>query len=181
VCDSLEEIDLSRIGLGSKGVIEIGYGVKASQSIKTVILRGNPRGWGGFSDINFVKAVTDSNLLRLDLSENHLDFSTMNLYKTHSKGRNLSVIDHGNYLFEEALNTLTHGIGAVLAFFGSIILLYQAYGQSRRVFYSSLIYSFTAVFLYSSSSIYHSSFANKSLSNVLGILGNYLDHFHYMS
>jgi len=169
LCDSLKELDLSGVGLGSKGVLEIGLGIKHSQSIQMARLRGNPRGFAGFANPKVIKAVTDSDLLCLDISENHLDYSILKLYHKNKKP-SLLIVDHGNHLWEESLNTLTHAIGSLFSIVGSWVLLWNAYGQSRRKFYASLLYSFTVIFLFSSSAIYHSAYANKYLSDILHIL-----------
>lgn len=80
------------------------------------------------------------------------------------------LVDHGSHPFEEALNTLTHGVGFLLACLGSIVLLHNAYDSTRTIYYACCIYSFTLLFLYLSSSVYHSFYANKFWTDVLKIL-----------
>lgn len=43
LCSDLELVDLTNVGLGSKGVIEVANGVTKSSSLHTLVLRQNPR------------------------------------------------------------------------------------------------------------------------------------------
>lgn len=56
---------------------------------------------------------------------------------------------------EERLNVLTHGIGAVIAWIASAILLYQHNHLSSFAWLSLLVYCFGLVFVLSSSTLYH--------------------------
>ena len=49
ICTGLEVVDLTNVGLGSKGVIEVGYGIAKSKSVRKVSLRRNPRVSGSSS------------------------------------------------------------------------------------------------------------------------------------
>mmetsp|Transcript_13288 Transcript_13288/g.15543 ORF Transcript_13288/g.15543 Transcript_13288/m.15543 type:complete len:441 (+) Transcript_13288:127-1449(+) len=167
--DALLELDVSGIGLGSKGVLEIMYGVSQSRSLSVVRLSKNPRGFAGFADPRFAKAISVSHLQVLDVSENHLDWHSLKLLRK-VKPPQLILVDNGNHIWEESLNTLTHGLGAAFALMGSWVMLWNAYGKSRRTFYAAMIYCFTSVFLFSSSAIYHSAYANKRMSWILHIL-----------
>lgn len=43
ICSALEVVDLTNVGIGSKGIKEIGYGIAKSRSVRQVNLRRNPR------------------------------------------------------------------------------------------------------------------------------------------
>lgn len=187
-------LDVTKAGFGYNGMMELSAGVKQSVSLKVLKLRGNPRAFHAFSKKVFVENIFACSTLEiLDISENNLDFSSVKLYlnqklKTGKKIKMLEsqislkteascvpqdqfqLVNHGNYLFEETLNTLTHAIGAGLGALASIVLLYNAFDKDRFTFYSCAIYCFTIVFLYASSSIYHSHFGNKRISDILEIL-----------
>ena len=104
-----------------------------------------------------------------DISSNLLEFKTLcALRKILPEGAEL--VDHGSHPFEEALNTLTHGVGFLLACIGAVVLLYNSYDSPRTVYYACCIYAFTLLFLYLSSTVYHSVYANKFWTDVLKIL-----------
>jgi len=66
-----------------------------------------------------------------------------------------------NFVWEEVLNSLTHGFGLLLAVVGSIFLLIKAFDQTESTFShkaSAIIYSFSLIFLYSSSLFFHAFF-----------------------
>ena len=75
-----------------------------------------------------------------------------------------------NYLsLEEFLNAITHGIGAVLAIVGLIVLVLQAYFNGGKWhFVSFLIYGVSLVLLYLASTLYH-SFKNEKIKGYLKI------------
>ena len=57
---------------------------------------------------------------------------------------------------EELLNTLTHGVGALLAIAGSVVMITFAFlNQNSASILSSFIYGLSLIMLYTSSTIYH--------------------------
>ena len=74
--------------------------------------------------------------------------------------RGLTLTTHGNYIFEEILNSVSHGVALLFAFVGAIILMTEAtesYSTDYH-FWGCLVFSFTLVFLFAVSTLYHSFF-----------------------
>lgn len=58
--------------------------------------------------------------------------------------------------FREPINTLTHGVGAILALVGLILLLYEAFlHESMSQIIAFSMFGFSMILLYTSSSLYH--------------------------
>lgn len=58
---------------------------------------------------------------------------------------------------EERLNVLTHSLGAILAFFGSICLLFKGFYLETSQWFSLWVYCFGLLFVLCSSSLYHNA------------------------
>jgi hemolysin III len=63
----------------------------------------------------------------------------------------------GNYVFEEIMNSLTHGLGFVASVVGTIQLMSVAAGPGTTPyhFWSCMIFSLSLMILYLSSTLYH--------------------------
>lgn len=68
-----------------------------------------------------------------------------------------SFLDSGNYVFEEIMNSLTHGLGFIASVVGTILLMSAAAapGTSPYHFWSCMIFSLSLMVLYLSSTLYH--------------------------
>lgn len=76
----------------------------------------------------------------------------------------------GNLVFQEVMNCITHGLGAVLAFVGSTTLSAAVRGSSQRHIVSCAVYSTSLVVLYTSSTLYHSFFSMRNTKWVFEVL-----------
>lgn len=62
-------------------------------------------------------------------------------------------------IHEELANQISHGIGLLLAFFGSIYLLFLAANSTiKYAFVACAVYCFSLVMVYTSSTLYHSAY-----------------------
>ncbi|RPG60640.1 MAG: hemolysin III family protein [Flavobacteriales bacterium TMED191] len=75
-------------------------------------------------------------------------------------------VDH-KYL-EELLNTISHGIAAIASILGFVILL-NSISNHQIILISTLLYSFSLIILYTSSTLYH-GVKNKKLKEIFRIL-----------
>ena len=75
----------------------------------------------------------------------------------------------GNFLKEEVFNSVTHGLGLLLSFLGSFILVNESSYHSTRCYISCIIYSFTLFFMYLSSTLYHSFSALPLVKSILKV------------
>lgn len=73
-------------------------------------------------------------------------------------------------LGEEIANAVSHGIGALLAVIGTVILIvYAAYNSSVSGIVSAAIYGFCLIFLYLMSTLYH-ALTNRTAKKIFQVL-----------
>ena len=77
----------------------------------------------------------------------------------------------GNYVFEEILNSLTHGLGFIFSVVGMILLMSAAAAPGATVyhFWSCLLFSLCLTILYLSSTLYHSFFMLPYAKDILQV------------
>lgn len=82
-----------------------------------------------------------------------------------------NLIKFGNQtLGEEIANAVSHGIGALLAIVGTVILIiYAAYNSSVSGIISASVYGFSLIFLYLMSTLYH-ALTNDNAKKIFQIL-----------
>ena len=78
----------------------------------------------------------------------------------------------GNYVFEEILNSLTHGLGFIASVVGTLLLMSAASapGTTPYHWWSCLLFSLSLMILYISSSLYHSMFMLPHAKDVLQVM-----------
>jgi hemolysin III len=79
---------------------------------------------------------------------------------------------NGNYVFEEIMNSVSHGVGFVLAVIGSFVLIREAnetYATDFH-FWACVLYSVSLDFLFLFSCLFHSFFMLPRTSSILQIL-----------
>lgn len=186
-CPNLKHIDLRSVGLSKFGAAQIVEAVQNSDSLIYLDLSDNPGIGPALKDGALATAISkNSTLEHLDLTNDQLGFATVEelhkAFKSSERGcgcSNGTILDEGNNVFEEILNALTHGVGAVFAIVGSGVLMYHASapGQSRRTYWSSLVYCSCLVLLFSASTALHSVFLSKRWSMVLGLVDHAAIYF----
>lgn len=73
-------------------------------------------------------------------------------------------------LGEEIANAVSHGIGALLAVLGTVVLIvYASYNSSVSGIVSAAIYGFCLIFLYLMSTIYH-AITNSTSKKIFQVL-----------
>lgn len=158
----IEEINFSSSGLNDDGISEISEGIKSNTSIKNLNLSYNNFGEVGAEML--CQAVSQNNSIRhLDLSSNALGFQSINRVLRICKCKHpaMTVVTHGNYVFEEILNSVTHGVCFLFSIVGALLLVTIAANEevySPYHFWSCVLYSFSLMFLFLSSCLFHSFF-----------------------
>jgi hypothetical protein len=94
------------------------------------------------------------------LSRNALGFRSINSLLCACAPKQLMVDTAGNFVFEEILNAVSHGIGFLGAVVGANILISEAADVYRTDyhFWACVLYSFSLLFLFLSSCLFHSFF-----------------------
>jgi len=86
----------------------------------------------------------------------------------------MTVKTDGNFVFEEILNSVSHGVAFLASIVGTIVLLRDVADDKKFTdyhFWACFIYSFSLMFLFISSCLYHSFFMLPTPSRILQILG----------
>jgi len=157
---TIVELDLSHVGLGPEGIKEIASIIEQNSTLQVIRLCNNPGGRSAYGSLE-VGIKANKALRVLDVSSNRLGFDVIQRLRAAGKREppleDLQVLGHGNHVVEETLNTITHGLGFVIALFGVVALQWHS-TASLRVWWSSLIYGITLLSMYASSTIFHASF-----------------------
>ena len=111
----------------------------------------------------------------VDLSRNALGFRSIHALLCACRPKNLMVLTNGNYVFEEILNSVSHGIAFIVSVVGANILISDAVDIYRTDyhFWACVLYSFAPMFLFLSSCLYHSFFMLPSRTFILFVLAPY--------
>jgi len=172
---SLTTLNLSNTGLSEDGLREICDGLKENKSITEVDISRNYFTEAGMHMLKEVLEV-NPNLKVLDISRNALPFQAISLLET-SKLEHKAVHHggccelrvSGNFVFEEILNSVTHGIGFLMAIVQTVLLMSEASmpGKTSYHFYSCLLFSVSLMCLFLASTLYHSFFMMPTMSSIL--------------
>ncbi len=111
-------------------------------------------------------------LQELDLSRNALGFQSINSLICACSTYGVTMKTFGNYVFEEILNSVTHGIAFLASIVGAFLLISTSLEHTTDDyhFWSCTLYSFALMFLFLSSTLFHSFFMLPATSSVLQIL-----------
>ena len=82
----------------------------------------------------------------------------------------LEVDTDRNFTKEEIANSVSHGIGVILALFGGSFLLPKAYARSEKDGLACTVFILSMLTCYISSSLYHGMFTLKRVQKILKIL-----------
>lgn len=131
---------------------------------------------------SLTEALTfNSSIKKLDLSANALGFRSIDALLCACAPKQLSVLTAGNFVFEEILNAVSHGIGFIFSVVGANILVSEAAAvyHTDYHFWACVLYSFALMFLFLSSCLFHSFFmlpARKCYSTILSF-----SNWYYLS
>ncbi|RYY78324.1 hypothetical protein EON63_17860 [archaeon] len=113
----IEELDLTNNGLDDDGIREISSGLTKNSSVKRLSLSRNH--FGEIGATYLAQALQQNSTLKfLDLSRNALGFRSISTLRCVCEPKGVAVETNGNYVFEEILNSVSHGI----AFLGMITM-----------------------------------------------------------
>ena len=78
-------------------------------------------------------ALTENSTIKvLDLSRNALGFRSINALLCSCASKGMVVQTNGNFVFEEILNSLSHGLAFLASVVGANLLISQVRGAERR-------------------------------------------------
>jgi hypothetical protein len=151
------------------GITEVCEVLKKNNTITTLDLSSNQFGSLGAERLRLA-LMENKGLQCLDLSSNMLGFQSIHALQC-SCARIHMKID-GNYVFEEILNSVSHGVGFLLSVVAAILLMSEAaeLHMTDYHFWACLLFSFSLMFLFMSSTLYHSFFMLPKAFRILQIL-----------
>eukprot|EP01036_Dinobryon_divergens_P031771 gene31771-41236_t len=169
--NNIHTVNVSDTGLDDYGLKELCEGLQANNSVTDLNLSFNHFGEKG-ADYLSAALTKNYSIKKLDLSRNALGFRSISSLLCVCVPKNMSVIKHGNYVFEEILNSVSHGIAFIGAVIGGNLLISEAVDVYKTDFHfwACVLYSFALMFLFLSSCLYHSFFMLPSTSRILQIL-----------
>jgi hypothetical protein len=156
----IQELNLSNTGLDDDGVNEIAEGIKESRTLVSLNLSSNHFGEIGAERLRLALEQNDS-IKQIDLSQNALGFRSINSIMCSCSHKNIIIQTHGNFVFEEILNSVSHGIAFLASVVGANLLLQSAANcknYSDYHFWACVLYSGALMFLFLSSCLFHSFF-----------------------
>ena len=181
----IEEVFLPGNKIGPYGASAIFCAVKSNSTLRTILMRGCRIGERGASALVSQILMSEDGdkqcgLREIDLSVNRIGFYGVFAVEKALKRRmeriqqsqnskhsaqqryqnNFIEVDlEGNMVFQEVMNTVTHGLGIFLALAGTILLSQRVRGKPPHYVLSCAIYSVSLIVLYLSSTLFHSFFA----------------------
>lgn len=157
--NNIHTVNVSDTGLDDYGLKELCEGLQANNSVTDLNLSFNHFGEKG-ADYLSAALTKNNSIKKLDLSRNALGFRSISSLLCVCVPKNMSVIKHGNYVFEEILNSVSHGIAFIGAVIGGNLLISEAVDVYKTDFHfwACVLYSFALMFLFLSSCLYHSFF-----------------------
>lgn len=162
---------MSNNGLDDDGIREISEGLASNTTLRKINLSSNHFGPQGAKALK--KALIQNNKLEsIDLSRNALGFHSINSILCVCNPKKIAVATFGNYVFEEILNSVSHGVAFLISVVGANILIAEAADVYKTTyhFWACVIYSFALMFLFLSSCLFHSFFMLPKTYRVLQIL-----------
>jgi hypothetical protein len=177
---TIEELNLEGTGLDDDGMIELCEGLKNNSTVKSLNVSSNHFGVLGTEILRLALDVNKS-VKKLDVSRNALGFQSISSLLCTCQAKSIQVNTSGNFIFEEILNSVSHGVAFIFAVVGTIclppigklcviifhlcrlgcILLVNEAADDKYSdyhFWSCVLYSFSLLFLFLSSCLFHSFF-----------------------
>ena len=169
---SIEEVDLSYTGLDDDGIGELTSFLQSNKNVTSLNLSNNFFGELGAERLRSA-LLKNSSIKKLDVSRNALGFQSINAIVCSCATRGMSVVTNGNFVFEEILNSLSHGLAFLVSVVGANLLISRAADETSYTdyhFWACVLYSFSLMFLFLSSCLFHSFFMMPQTSRVLQVL-----------
>lgn len=155
----IETLDISDTGLDDDGLGEICEALVANSSITSLDLSSNHFGSLGAERLRLA-LERNTSVRSLNLSRNALGFHSINSLQCSCLPRGMTLQTNGNFVFEEILNAVSHGIAFLASIVAANILISEAAMPHRTDyhFWACVLYSFALMFLFLFSTLFHSFF-----------------------
>lgn len=132
---SIEELNLSNTGLDDDGIGEICDALSINKSITKLNISRNYFSALGAERLR--KLLAENKTLKfLDLQNNALGFQSIQGLTCYCDKLQINTL--GNYVFEEILNSVSHGIGFLLAIIGKFAVSLHDCNHSTRFYFADV-------------------------------------------
>ena len=166
VSNFISEVYLPNNRIGPYGASAIFEVLRNNKTVQTLLMKGCRIGEKGalvFSEQICAKG-SESALKEVDLSVNRIGFHGCYEIEKALKAQSTLPINvdlNGNMVLQEVMNSVTHGLGVLLAMIATYLLSKRVQGLPSYYAVSCAVYSTALLVLYTSSTLYHSFFALK--------------------
>ena len=127
---SIEDVDLSDTGLDNDGISELCDAIRINSSITKLNLSSNHFNEIGADRLR--QALAENKAIKyLDISRNALGFQSISALVNCCSPKKMTIETSGNFVFEEVLNSVTHGIAFLFSVVGSILLITEVSDGSK--------------------------------------------------
>ena len=171
---TIQSLNLSRTGLDDEGVREICSALEVNKSITHLDLTGNKFTEKGATALRDALEM-NKNLQELDVTNNQLGFESIKQLEDCCIPAGITLKTNGNYMFEEILNAVSHGIAFFASIVGGVVMMNAVVESGHSTdyhYWGCMVYSLSLIYLFLASSLYHSFFMMPTTSMVLQILDN---------
>ena len=165
----INEVYLPNNRIGPYGASAIFEVLRENETVKSLMMKGCRIGEkGAMAFVNKIcRDGSRSVLEEVDFSNNRIGFHgcceiEKALQENSAKTPRIVNLD-GNMVLQEVLNSVTHGLGVVLAILATCLLTKRVQGLPSHYVISCAIYSSSLIVLYTSSTLYHSFFALRTM------------------
>eukprot|EP00727_Mastigamoeba_balamuthi_P009833 m51a1_g5472 hypothetical protein (519) ;mRNA; r:284814-287301 len=172
---TVTQLNLSSCKIGPRGFKAAAAMLSSNATLQSVDMHSNVCYADCAAQLARVVASAKHSLRYLDVSNCRLSWrgvsalmaAVADVNKSRAVNDKLILISHGNLVKEEVLNTVTHGIGMVLAAVGFIAMIATHYGRPADRVISAVVFSTAMVMVYTSSFLYHLAFQCPAFKRVM--------------
>jgi len=173
----IRELYLQRHRIGPYGGTALAIACSKNKSLRVLSLRRcilGERGARAFVD--YIVLSPNTGLREVDVSANRIGFAGIRCLELSMESRRRRGLHRikfdleGNLVFQEVMNSVTHGLGILLIIVGTIMLSARAAERSRRHVVSCAVYSASLLVLYTSSTLFHSFFTMRLTKEIFNVM-----------
>jgi len=170
---TLIELDLDGNRIDSRGGAAIADGLRVNSTLQVLSLHGNPLGPEGTCAIaqSLMSNKDKTAISHLNVENTYAGVEGVRAVETAAEMVNeerhalkqspMELYTGQNFHTVEIANAITHGIPAIGAIIGTISMLGKTWASSDRQFFGSMIFGFSMITCFLSSTLYHSFFSYK--------------------
>jgi len=156
---ALVNLNCYACGFDAEAIAELCAGLAENTSVKTLDVGGNDFGEDESSCVAMQATINQHiSLEEVNMSNLCLGYKQITLMTGSTKASVLRGLAEGNFMFEEILNAMTHGVGIPMVAVGAFLLGSRARERTITHCFGVGIFLVSLLMMYSASTLYHSFF-----------------------